>query len=183
MIRSFAVAVCMCALAFGGRAAAAEVFTGAFAHSLNLHISAGDEEHGVDGELGYRTDRVDALHLIGRPRVYGLISKNFSGQTDFASVGLLWRHGFGSRVYAQAGIGLAIHDGVAYPSELKGRKDRVVLGSRVLFEPEITFGVKLGHRIAVEAGWVHISNGHIWTDINPGMDSLGGRLVYRLGGE
>jgi hypothetical protein len=182
MIRSFAVAAGVCALAAGSPVAASEVFVGAFAHAVPTHISAGDEEHGVDGELGWRSERIESWGKIGRPRVYALVSKNFSGQTDFASVGLLWRHDFSRKFYGQAGIGVAIHDGVAYPRGANGRKDVIVFGSRILFQPELSVGVRLSDRVSLEAAYVHISNGHIWTKINPGMDDLGGRLVYRFGG-
>jgi len=182
MIRSFAVGAGACVLAAGGHAWAGEVFAGAFAHSVPTHISAGDEEHGVDGELGWRSERIQSWRHVGRPRVYVLVSKNFSGQTDFASIGLLWRHDFSHGFYGQAGVGLAIHDGVAYPRGANGRADVIVFGSRILFQPELSVGVRLSRRVALEAAYVHISNAHIWTKINPGMDDLGARVVYRLGG-
>jgi lipid A 3-O-deacylase len=93
----------------------------------------------------------------------------------------LWRRHFGERFYGQVGVGLAVHDGVAYNSELHGRTDTRPLGSRVLFQEEASLGLKLTPRWALEATYVHISNAHLWTKINPGMDDVGGRLVYRWG--
>ena len=163
-------------------ALAGEVYAGAFDHAPSLHIGAADEEHGVDIQVGVRSERIDTFRHIGRPRAYVLLSKNLAGQTDFASAGLLWRHDFGSRIYGQIGLGLAIHDGVAYPSEQRGRLDRRPLGSRILFQEEASIGYRASPRWAIEATYVHISNAHLWTDINPGMDDIGGRLVYRFGG-
>jgi lipid A 3-O-deacylase len=163
------------------RARAGEVFAGAFQHAAELHIAAGDEEKGVDAELGYRTEPLEHRILIGRPRVYGLLSKNSSGDTSFASVGLLWRRDFSSRLYGQFGMGLAIHDGAVDRADAHGARDKIVFGSRVLFEPELGLGWRVSRHWAIEASYVHISNGHIWTRVNPGMDDVGGRIVYRLG--
>lgn len=166
-----------CAPAFAG-----EVFTGAFQHGAQLGISAGDEEEGIDAELGYRTEPLGRRILFGHPRAYGLLSKNLSGDTSFASVGLLWRRNFSSRLYGQVGVGLAIHDGAVDRADTRGDHNKIVFGSRVLFQPELGLGWRLSPHWAVEASYVHISNAHIWTDVNPGMDDVGGRIVYRFDG-
>ena len=43
-------------------------------------------------------------------------------------------------------------------------------------------GAHVGRGWAVEATWTHISNAHLRTGINPGMDDLGVRVVKRFGG-
>ena len=58
---------------------------------------------------------------------------------------------------------------------------RTDLGSRVLFEPEIGLGYRLDGKTAVEASWVHVSQGQIFdSQQNPGIDMMGVRLVRKL---
>jgi len=165
--------------AVSGAARAQEVFVGAFEHGTNLHIGVGDEEEGIDAQLGFRTEPLDRRILFGRPRAYGFVSINTSSDTNFAAAGLLWRRDFGSRLYGQAGVGLAIHDGAVNRADTKGNPNKIVFGSRVLFAPELGLGWRISRRLALEASYVHVSNAHIWTDVNPGMDDVGARLVYQ----
>lgn len=179
-MKRLALAAIGCALAaLGSPTRAGEVFAGGFQHGVELGIAAGHEEKGVDLELGYRTEPLN--HLFSHPRVYGLLSKNLSGDTSFASVGLLWRRDFTSRLYGQFGFGVAVHDGAVNFADVGTRRDKIVFGSRALFQPELDLGWSLSRRWAVEASYVHISNGHLLARINPGMDDLGARLVYRFG--
>ena len=57
---------------------------------------------------------------------------------------------------------------------------RTDFGSRVLFAPELGVGYQASERVAIEASWVHISNAQLLSRQNPGMDSVGIRLSYRL---
>ncbi|WP_366926204.1 acyloxyacyl hydrolase [uncultured Sphingomonas sp.] len=41
-------------------------------------------------------------------------------------------------------------------------------------------GVRIGERLSVEASWVHLSHARLFSSQNPGMDSFGVRLNYRL---
>jgi hypothetical protein len=171
-----------CALTvLGGPASAGEIFTGGFEHGVEWGISAGDEEKGADLELGYRTEPLSHRFLFGRPRLYGMISKNLSGDTNFASAGLLWRRDFTSRLYGQIGLGVAVHDGAVSRADVGTRRDKIAFGSRVLFQPELDLGWSLSRHWAVEASWVHVSNAHLWTNVNPGMDDVGARIIYRFG--
>jgi lipid A 3-O-deacylase len=165
----------------GSPARAGEIFGGEFEHAAQLGIAAGNDEKGVDLELGYRTEPLSHRILFG-PRVYGLLSENVRGGTSFASVGLLWRRRFTSRLYGQLGFGVAVHDGAVNLSDAEVPRDRIVFGSRALFQSELDLGWTLTQRLAVEASYVHISNAGIWTRVNPGMDDIGARLVYRFGG-
>jgi lipid A 3-O-deacylase len=175
------LALIACALAgLAGPVRADEVFAGGFAHGVKMGIAAPTEEKGVDLQLGYRTDPLS--HIFSHPRVYGLLSENLSGDTSFASVGLLWRRDFTASLYGQFGLGVAVHDGAVNFADVGTRTDKIVFGSRVLFQPELDLGWSLSRHWAVEASYVHISNGHLWTRINPGMDDVGARLVYRFGG-
>ena len=71
------------------------------------------------------------------------------------------------------GIGLVIHDAPEFRVNL-ATGYRTDLGSRVLFEPEIGVGYRVTERTAVEASWMHISQGQIFDgDQNPGIDMIG----------
>ena len=101
---------------------------------------------------------------------------NTRGDTNLAAAGLSWR--FGDQLYLQPGIGLAAHDGPStrVNEETRFRTD---LGSRVLFNPKLAVGWRINERVAVEASWIHVSNGQILSDQNPGLDIIGARLVFR----
>jgi hypothetical protein len=75
------------------------------------------------------------------------------------------------------GLGLAVHtrdsDGVRNGL-------RTDLGSRILIEPEIGVGYQVSDRFSVEATWIHISHAQLLSRQNPGMESVGVRLSYRL---
>ena len=59
-------------------------------------------------------------------------------------------------------------------------KYKIAFGSRILFEPELGIGYRVTDRVTVEASWVHVSNAGLLAHQNPGMDSVGVRLSYRL---
>lgn len=186
-----------------------EVTLGLFDHSSNFHplggrlifpaappgqIYEGDEEDGtVDIEIGYRSAPV---HGPLKPRLTAKAQINTGGRTSFASLGAEWRqHVLRGRVYGQFGLGVTIHDGYRFTPDpfapgLSAREagrryetyiERTSWGSRILFNPNAALGVRIGDRWAAELAWEHFSHGRIFSDQNPGMDSLGLRLVRRLG--
>ena len=75
------------------------------------------------------------------------------------------------------GIGVAVHTRSSRGSANGLRTD---LGSRILFEPELGVGYRLSDRVSVEASWVHLSHAQLLSRQNPGMDSFGVRLSWRL---
>ncbi|HLL58872.1 MAG TPA: acyloxyacyl hydrolase, partial [Allosphingosinicella sp.] len=79
--------------------------------------------------------------------------------------------------YARPGIGLGLHDG---PVGVAPGKDRIDLGSRLLFVPEIAMGYQINERFSVEASLVHLSHAQLAGGQNPGIDNVGVRLNYRL---
>ncbi|HWA60263.1 MAG TPA: acyloxyacyl hydrolase [Caulobacteraceae bacterium] len=162
-------------------ASAQEVFAGGFAHALDIKLGAGKEEHGTDVQVGVRSAPMRRWKAIGRPRLYLYVSKSLNARTNFVAGGMLWRHDFSHRLYGQIGWGLAIHDGAVWASDTHGDPDRTAYGSRVLFESEAGLGLRLGRGWSTELTYAHISNAHIWTDVNPGQDKLGLRLVRRFG--
>lgn len=193
----------------GARWAGSEIVAGVFEHGSNFHplgseltfprlpagqIYDGAEENGtVDVQLGLRSA---PLRWALKPRLTAKLQVSTAGRTSFASVGAEWRqHVLRGRVYGQVGIGLTIHDGYRFTpdpfepglaiGEARRRYgiyiDRTSWGSRVLFNPNASLGVRLNPRWAVELAWEHFSHRQIFSKQNPGIDNLGLRLVRTLG--
>lgn len=154
---------------------AQEVFGGLLAHDVDTFLTKGGFEDGVDVQIGWRGQRIDGLSFIGSPSPYVLGSFASGGETHFAAAGLSWR--IGGRLFVRPGIGLAIHD-----RDRDGQVGniRTDLGSRIVFEPEVALGYQVDERLAIEAAWVHLSHAQLFSRQNPGMDSIGIRLSYRL---
>ena len=178
-----------------GPACAGEVFVGGYAHDVDDGISYGKFEGGAEIVVGARTTALDELAFLGRPRVHLLAGVNTSGETSYVATGLSWRFDLTKRLYAQPGIGLAVHDGrIKLPSpnepgitpqerlnRLMDRRTRLDLGSRVLFEPELSLGWKASERLSVELSWIHLSHARLAGSYNPGVGDVGLRVLYRYG--
>jgi lipid A 3-O-deacylase len=178
-----------------GPTVAGEVFAGAYVHDVDDGISYGKFEEGAQIVVGARTTALDELAFLGKPRVHVLAGVNTSGGTNYVATGLSWRFHVSERVYVQPGIGVAIHDGrVNLPSpdepgitpqeRLKRLSDfqtKLDLGSRVLFEPELSVGWKATRRLSVELSWIHLSHAKLAGDYNPGVGEVGVRVLYRYG--
>lgn len=159
-------------------ARADEIFAGVYAHGVDTPFSMETHEGGADLQLGYRLDPVEWLKVIGKPAPYVIASLNSEGDTSFIGGGVSWKLGRG-RVYVRPELGIVVHDGPSRKVSANGRK--LDLGSRVLFEPGVAFGVNLSPKIAIEASWVHISHGQLCnSEQNPGLDMWGARLNVRL---
>lgn len=156
-------------------AEASEIFGGLLAHDVDSPLSKGGLEDGADIQLGWRGGRLRGLSPIGAPSPYVFASAATGGDTHFAAAGLGWR--IGGRLFVRPGIGLAVH-GRSSHGVLNGL--RTDLGSRILFEPELGLGVQVSDRVAIEAAWVHLSHAQLLSRQNPGMDSIGVRLSWRL---
>ena len=200
MIRMLCAAAAA-ALALAGPASAAELILGAYAHDVSflgaaVGSGAADREGGADIELGLRSGRIEALSLIGAPQAHAFVSVNTDHTSDFVAAGLSWPIPLGDRFYLRPGLGLAYTDGKVNlppvnapglaPAEIQRRLNlyltRIDFGSRTLFEPEISIGMKLTPRLKGELSWVHISNGEIFHHgKNQGLDDAGARLVYAFG--
>lgn len=186
-----------------------EIMVGVLEHGSNFHplgsqltfprapagiIYEGDEENGtVDIQLGYRSA---PLRFALKPRLTAKLQINTAGRTSFASVGAEWRqHFLRGRLYGQIGIGITVHDGDRFtpdpfepglsPGEANRRYNRYLRrtswGSRVLFNPNASLGLRLNDRWAAELAWEHFSHAQLFSEQNPGIDNLGLRLVYSFG--
>lgn len=167
MILAAAVAV----LGLAAPAQANELFGGLYVHDVDTPLSIAGIEEGLDVQLGWRGSRLGATPV--QPYVFGAL--NTSGETSYAAVGLSAR--FGGRIYVRPGIGLAVHSG---KTDDFRRGDRIAFGSRVLFQPELGIGAQLSERASVEASWVHMSHGTLFSGQNPGIDNFGVRLNFGL---
>lgn len=187
--------VAVAAALFAGPAGAGEVFVGAYAHDVADGISYGKFEGGAQIVVGARTTALDELKVLGRPRVHLLAGVNASGETSYVAAGLSWRFDLTKRLYAQPGIGLAVHDGrikIPSPNEpgitpqerlrrMSDRQTRLDLGSRILFEPELSLGWKATDRLSLEFSWIHLSHARLAGSYNPGVGDVGLRVLYRYG--
>lgn len=153
---------------------AGELFGGLAKHAVNTPLSlGGGEESGIDLQLGYRFDGLGRTGL----QPYAFVSANTAGDTHFAAAGLSYR--FGNKVYVRPGLGIAVHTGSAGNYE-RPDNGKIEFGSRVLFEPELAVGVQVDDRASIEASWVHLSHAQLFGNQNPGLDSIGIRLNWKL---
>lgn len=175
-----------------GVARADDVFGGFYGHGLGV---AGREQDSFDTQIGYRTNRIDWATWIFRPQVHAMLSINNKYSTDFAAIGLDWRIQFSKKWYLRPGIGLAYTTGKAglppanapglTPAEYQVRlhlyQERIDFGDNVLFEPELAVGYNFNPKWALEASFVHLSNGQILHQgKNQGLDDVGLRLNYHF---
>lgn len=197
-MKAWAILAAGAALVTAAPAAAGEASLGVYRHDIDDQIAIGHTEKGQQIIAGFRTAPIDELAAIWKPRVHLLLAVNTKGETDYLAAGFSWRFNFANgRFYLEPGIGGAIHDGrVHLPSpfdpgltfaeqqrRLHDWDTKLDLGSRVLFEPELSLGWRATDRLSLELSWVHISHGQLAGRQNPGLSDLGLRLVYRYGGD
>jgi hypothetical protein len=152
-------------------AGAAELFGGIYVHDVDTPLTKSGIEGGADIMLGLRGGRIGPTPL----QPYGFVAVNSSGETSYGAIGISAK--FGDAVYVRPGIGLAVHTGSDRNFQLE---DRIAFGSRILFEPEIAVGARLSERLSIEASWVHMSHGTLFSRQNPGIDNFGVRLNLKL---
>jgi len=169
-----------------------DVFAGMYGHGLGV---ADREQDSFDTMVGYRTNRISWLWWMGAPQIHAILSINDKYSTDFAAVGLDWRIQFSKKWYIRPGMGLAYTTGKAglppsnvpglTPSEEDARLHlyytRIDFGDHELFEPELALGYNFNQKWALEASYVHLSNGQILHQgKNQGLDDVGLRLNYHF---
>jgi hypothetical protein len=162
------------AAAFLGLSAPAhanELFGGLYVHDVDTPLSIAGIEGGMDVQIGWRGSRLGSTPV--QPYIFGAL--NTSGETSYAAVGVSAK--FGERIYIRPGVGLALHTGNTGEFQ---REDKLAFGSRVLFQPELGIGTQVNDRLSVEASWVHMSHGTLFSRQNPGIDNFGVRLNLKL---
>ena len=171
MTKAFCVTAALFAAALPTTASAAEVFGGLYVHDVKTPLNLSGIEGGMDVQLGWRGGRIGKTPL--QPYAFGAL--NTAGETSYAAVGLSAK--LGDRLFIRPGLGLAIHNGSTDDFQ---RTDRIAFGSRILFEPELGIGARISDRASIEASWVHMSHGTLFSGQNPGIDNLGVRLTFGL---
>jgi len=154
-------------------AQADEIFGGVYVHDIKSPLTKSGVEGGVDLQVGWRGDPLTSLKI----QPHAFVSANSAGNTHYAAVGISRK--FGDRIYVRPGVGLAVHSGSAGKHQITGN-DEIEFGSRILIEPELAVGTRINERMTIEASWVHLSHAQLFAKQNPGMDSVGLRLNYRL---
>ena len=152
-------------------AGATELFGGIYVHDVDTPLTKSGIEGGADVQFGVRGGRIGATSL----QPYGFIAVNTAGETNYGAIGLSAK--FGDRIYVRPGVGLAVHTGSDGNFQ---RDDMIAFGSRILFEPEIAVGAALNDRLSLEASWIHMSHGTLFSRQNPGIDNFGVRLNLAL---
>jgi hypothetical protein len=152
-----------------------EIFGGIYSHDVKTGLTKSGFEPGVDFQLGWRGDRIQALRVIGAPSPHVFGSVNSAGATNYAAAGISWKIGRG--FYGRPGIGLAIHNG---PGRVVPGDGRIDFGSRLLFALEFGAGYQVNESTSVEASIVHLSHGQLFSPQNPGLDNIGLRLNHRF---
>lgn len=160
-----------------------EVWVGGYAHDFD------DSQHKESGtaEIEFEADTAQPrfLHFIGWPSIALTAAINTGGKTDFGGVALVWQRRLISRLSGSVQFGLDVNNGVvSAPSGPAGdelRKDRLELGSNLLFREAVGLDWALDPRWRVGAQFIHNSTGQILAHgPNEGLNELGVRVGYRL---
>ncbi|MCU0819957.1 MAG: acyloxyacyl hydrolase [Beijerinckiaceae bacterium] len=110
------------------------------------------------------------------PRVQFGAIVNPAGRTSIAHAGIAWQVDLFGGFFAEAGFGLATHDG---PTGLASRPGHAALGCRLLFREAGGLGYRFGSRWSVLASVEHFSNGGACTR-NRGLTHAGLRMSYQF---
>ena len=154
-------------------AQADEIFGGVYIHDINSPLSKSNVEDGADIELGWRGEPLTGLKI----QPHAFVTLNTAGQTHFASIGISRK--FGDRIFIRPGVGIAVHTGSTGNFQIE-TNNKIEFGSRVLLAPELGIGARLNSRMTIEASLVHLSHAQIFGKQNPGLDTVGVRLSYKL---
>ena len=169
------IVLAVTALAAAAPASAGEVFGGLYVHGVDTPLTlGGSPEGGLDFQAGYRGDPIGGENGA-QPYVFA--SLNSAGDTHFAAAGFAFT--FGDKLFIRPGLGVAVHSGSTSDEDDPSNR-RIEFGSRILLAPELGVGARINQRMTVEASWVHLSHGGMFSNQNPGMDSIGARLSWKL---
>lgn len=140
---------------------------GIAAHDLNIH---GGREKGVDLALILRGAPLEGAFwqklLSPRPHIGANIHDQFKTSSLYA--GFTWSAVIGESLYVSADFGGAVHNG-----KLKRTtRDRVALGSRVLFREALEAGIRINDRWRAGLRADHMSNADLASP-NDGVTTLG----------
>ncbi len=155
-----------------------------------LDCNNADKEDGpnINAEIVFNSP--DFLRIIWSPRPYVMGSYNTAGDTSLGGAGLHWNWDFAGGWSLEPGVSYVLHDGeLTFPfPQGDPRNDpvsasKVFFGSRDLFRTSLSLNRDLGESWGVQLMYEHLSHGQILGNgRNQGLDNLGVRVLYRLGG-
>jgi hypothetical protein len=161
-----------------------EVWVGGYDHSFNN--SGGRREAGTaEVEVEADTAELQALRMLGAPRLALTMAVNTGGKTDFGGAAFNWRRQIWRRLYAGVQLGLDANDGYTritpgYSNETL-RRDRLQLGSRVLFREAASLGCRLDANWSAGLQYIHNSTGEILSKgPNESLNELGVNVGRRF---
>jgi hypothetical protein len=160
-----------------------EVRAGVFAHGVGSV-----EKDTVDFNGSFVTPRLPLAvgdfwaFLVPRFEIGG--AANFSGRTSFGYANALWTIPVWDRVFVEAYVGPAIHDGSLTPTATQAG-----LGCNVLFHAGASVGYRFDEHWSIMGTFEHLSNGKTLfgidcgtnraaTGSNQGLNNYGVRIGY-----
>ncbi len=172
-----------------GAASAADVLAGVYAHDLG----PASRENGEDILVGWRSDQLGWLKILGRPSAYVTAAANTDVSTDWLVTGVAWKFKVYDKIYVRPNFGIGYTTGKASrpsvtqpgltPAQVASRlhlyETRISFGTHWQFNPGLSAGYQINDRLAAELSYEHLSNGQILHQgDNEGLDDVGVRLVY-----
>lgn len=114
-------------------------------------------------------------YFVPRPHLGG--SLNLDGKTSFAYAGLSWTVDITQRVFIEASLGGAVHNGNTQSNPAFLPADRAALGCSPLFREAGSVGYRLSRNWSVMATVEHLSSGGACSP-GRGLTNVGARLGY-----
>jgi hypothetical protein len=148
-------------------AAKAELRLGLLAHDPLGHEAG---SFAVAGDILWRIKGPSAL----LPRLHLGFVGNTYGRTSYIHAGGTWQLDVTSRVFIEAGLGLALHSGATGHD---GGRHRAAMGCRFAFREALGMGYRLDARWQIIASIEHLSNGGLCKK-NRGLTQIGLRTGY-----
>ena len=148
---------------------------GLLAHDVGGLWSHSRAEGGVDINAEFVFKRPSLKLLAGSVYPNIGVSINNQGGTSKFYGGLLWEFLFENGLFANTGVGLAIHNGQLESDDANNKQ----LGSRILFRIPIEFGFTIYERHRLSIMFDHISNAYLASP-NEGLDTLGVRYGFQF---
>jgi lipid A 3-O-deacylase len=148
-----------------------EAKLGIYAHDVAIGGDSREPGADVNGEVLFVSP--DFLRFAWSPRPHLGLTVNSEGKNSAAYFGLTWTANFTNTIFADLGLGGAVHDG---PNESSTR-DHKGLGTRILFHEYLEFGYRLTPHWNAAVILDHISNANAGGH-NPGLTNIGLRAGY-----
>lgn len=148
---------------------------GVLAHDVDRLWSRSRKEGGVDANAELVFNRPSLSVWGGRLLPNLGASINSRKDTSRIYAGAIWEILFGPDLFANAGIGLAIHDGDLDSASENNKQ----LGSRILFRIPFELGICLQERHRISIMFDHISNSYLASP-NEGLDTIGVRYGFQF---